>query len=435
VEINMEIKETVIRLMTRLAIQHGAVNLAQGFTDEAPVYDMVWGGIAAMLGGTDAEIERLETLTLQQILDARKNNSSSHALDITLKDLLGGLQNPRDQYNQYSFPFGIPALRQAIAGYTEMFYGFRPDPEQEITVVLGASEGMAMTLRAVCKPGDGVLMMQPFHEIYPAQARIFGLEPRCITLRENPAAATWELDRDELLAEVRKGGIRAIMFNTPLNPTGKVFSEDEMDFIAGVCRDYDILAITDEIYEHMVFDGHRHHCLATRDGMKERTIVVNSISKTGKATGWRVGWVLTPQAYTKPLRALHDNIAVQAPTPLQKGAVDLLQQDRKFFEAIAAHYDHKRRTLIAGLERVGFRVTPPQGAYYLFADHRGVPALAGLAPTDAAMKLIKEFGVASVPGDNFYAVGREDKYYLRFAFCRGQNTLEAAVAQLSRLAG
>ena len=425
----MEVKETVIRLMTRLAIEHGAVNFSQGFTDEAPVYDMVWGGISAMLGGTEEGVRRIETMSLREILEAR-GDGGSNSLDITLKELLAGVRNPRDQLNQYSFPFGLPELRYAIADYTQAFYGCRPDPEEQITVVLGASEGMAVAFRSLLDPGDGVVVMQPYHELYPSQAAIFGLVPRFVTLREDRDAGTWRLDRDEMRAVVSDPSVRAIVVNTPHNPTGKVLDDDELSFIAELCRTYDLFAITDEIYEHITFDGHRHSYLAGFDGMAERTLVVNSISKTGRSTGWRIGWVITPPERTRLLRAVHDNLVVQAPTPLQKGAVSLLRQDRAFFDGIAEGYRRKRDLLIGGLREVGFAATPPEGAYYVFADYRSVPALAAMSPLDAAMHLIEEVGVATVPGDNFYATGNEGDRYLRFAFCRSMETIEAGLERL-----
>ena len=324
----MEVKETVIRLMTRLAIKHGAVNLSQGFTDEAPVYDMVWGGISAMLGGTEEGVRRLDSMTLRQILEER-GEAGSKSLDFTLKELLARVRNPRDQLNQYSFPFGILELRHAIADYTQEFYGHRPDPEEQITVVLGASEGLAVAYRSLLDPGDGVVTMQPYHELYPSQAEIFGLVPRFVTLREDGDAGTWRLDRDEVRRAASDPSVRAFVVNTPHNPTGKVLNDEELSFIAEICRTYDLFAITDEIYEHIVFDGHRHSYLAGFEGMAERTLVVNSISKTGRSTGWRIGWVITPPERTRLLRAVHDNLVVQAPTPLQKGAVSLLRQEAR----------------------------------------------------------------------------------------------------------
>ena len=182
------------------------------------------------------------------------------------------------------------------------------------------------------------------------------------------------------------------MNTPPQNPTGKVLDEEELGFIAELCRAYDRFAISDEIYEHITFDGHRHRCLARCEGMAERTLVVNSISKTGRATGWRVGWVITPPDRTPALRAVHDNLVVQAPTPLQKGAVSLLRQPRSFFSGIAEGYRQKRDLLVGGLREIGFSVTPPEGAYYLFADYHHVPALAAMSPTQAAMFLIEKAG-------------------------------------------
>ena len=349
----MEVKETVIRRMTRLAIEHGAVNLSQGFTDEAPVFDMVWGGISAMLGGTQEGVDRLESMTLRDILDAR--GAGGNSLDVTLKELLAGLRNPRDQLNQYSFPFGIPELRHAIADYTEDLYGWRPDPEEQITVVLGASEGMAVAFRSLLEPGDGVVVMQPYHELYPSQAAIFGLVPKFVTLREDREAGTWRLDRDEVRAVACDPSVKAFVVNTPQNPTGKVLDEGELSFIAELCREHDLFAITDEIYEHITFDGHRHSFLPSFEGMADRTLVVNSISKTGRSTGWRIGWVITPPERTRRLRAVHDNLVVQAPTPLQKGAVALLRQDRGFFDGIAGDYRRNLRFAFCRRDRATAR--------------------------------------------------------------------------------
>ena len=425
----MEVRETVIRLMTRLAMEHGAVNFSQGFTDEAPVYDMVWGGVAAMIGGTEEGVHRLDSMTLREILEAQ-GHEGSNSLDLTLKELLGGVRNPHDQLNQYSFPFGIPELRHAIADYTEEFYGHRPDPDEQITVVLGASEGLAVSYRSLLDPGDGVVVMQPYHELYPSQAEIFGLVPRFVTLREDREAGTWRLDRDEVRGVVSDPSVKAFVVNTPHNPTGKVLNDDELSFIADMCWTHDLFAITDEIYEHITFDGHRHSYLAGFEGMADRTLVVNSISKTGRSTGWRIGWVITPPERTRRLRAVHDNLVVQAPTPLQKGAVSLLRQDRAFFEGISEGYRRKRDLLLGGLREAGFAASAPEGAYYLFADYRGVPELAGMTPTDAAMHLIRDVGVATVPGDNFYATGSEGDCYLRFAFCRSIETIEAGLERL-----
>ena len=347
--------------MTRLAVQHQAVNLAQGFTDEAPLFELVWGGIAATLGGDDEQIERFDGLTVQEIMQ-EAGASADDFMQMPLRDVLASLQSARDRFNQYSYPFG--------------------------------------------------------------------LEPRYITLREDPDNATWNMDRDELRAAAGPGP-RAIVLNTPHNPAGKVFSEGDLSFIAELCRERDLLAFTDEIYEHIVYDGHRHRCLAGFEGIRERTFVVNSISKTGGATGWRVGWVISPADYTTRIRATHDTLVIQAPTPLQKGAVRLLHQDAAVFRELGQAYETKQRALATALRGVGFRVSPPQGSYYLFANYRQVDALKAMSPVDAAMFLIKEVGVASVPGDNFYRSGNEGDDYLRFAFCRSLESLQEAERRLT----
>ena len=417
--------ESVIRLMTRLAIHHGAINLAQGFTDEAPSYDLVWPAIKAMLGGTDEAFERLESLTLREVVEEHGGPLET-VLGMPLRDALSGLQSDRDRFNQYSFPFGLPELRRAVSDYTRRFYGFGADPETEITIVLGATEGLSSVLRATCRPDDGIVIFQPFHEMYPAQCDLFGLKPQYVTLREDRSRGTWDMDPDELKRTV-DGTTRAIILNTPHNPTDKVFARDDLEFLARLCIDHDLIAITDEIYEHIVYDGHRHRFLAGLDGMKERTFVINSISKTGRATGWRVGGVLSPASYTTPIRGVHDTFVIQAPTPLQRGAIDLLGMDDDFFSGVGDSHYRKRDALVAGLREAGFRVTPPEGSYYLFADYREVPGIRDMAPTDAAMHLIEKVGVASVPGDNFYREGDEGNNYLRFAFCRSMESLEEGV--------
>ena len=413
--------ESVIRQMTRLAARHHAVNLAQGFTDEAPPYPLVWAAVTALLGGTDAGIKRV-----QQAEVGRASSGSTPGLEGALE----ALQNPRDALNQYSFPFGLPELRDAIASYTEHWSGFRPDPEHETTVVLGATEGLASVFGSVCAPNDGVIVMQPFHEMYPSQARVFGLRPLYVTLREHEGE--WQLDRTEL-ERAAANGARVLVLNTPHNPTGKVFTDDEMRFVASLAVAHDLLVVTDEIYEHFVYDGHRHIALATLPGMRERTIIVNSISKTGHATGWRVGWVIAPERLTARIRAIHDTLVIQAPTPLQKAAVRLLAMPDLFFEQLRARYSEKRHTLITAVERVGFRVARPQGAYYLFADYGAVPRLAERSPMEAAMLLIETIGVATVPGDNFYVDSGHSVKYLRFAFCRGLDTLAEAARRLEGL--
>ena len=417
--------------MTRLANENKAVNLSQGFTDESAIYEMVWGGISASLGGTQDGIDRLEGTTIKDVLD-KTGGSVDDLMGMKLKDVLKTLQNPKDAYNQYCYPFGLVELRNAIAEYTQRFQGFRPDPETEITVVLGATEGLFTSLRAICNQGDEIIVMQPYHEMYPSQAEIIGLEAKYITLIENKEKGTWELDYSELEGIITPK-TKVLVLNTPHNPTGKVFTRDEMSAIADICKKYNIIVITDEIYEHILYDGRNHICMAAMGGMRERTFVVNAISKTGNATGWRVGWIISPPEYTTRVRALHDTMVIQSPTPLQKGVVKLLGMDDGFYRNMPDAYARKCKVLTESLESIGFKVTPPEGSYYLFADYTNVPALKGMSPMDAAIYLIKEVGVATVPGDNFYAIGNSGDSYLRFAFCRSIESLEEAARRFAKL--
>ena len=431
----MPVGESVIRRMTRLANEHRAINLAQGFTDEPPAFPLVWGAIAALLGGSDRGIRRLEGLAAADLAAGAARAGAAGAEGRTspprLPDALRALQGEPDELNQYSYPFGLPELRRAVAAYTARWSGFEPDPETETTVVLGSTEGLAATLAALGSRGDGVVVPEPFHEMYPAQAEVFGLAPRFVTLRERSEGPGWQLDPEELRRAA--DGARFLILNTPHNPTGKVFDAAELALIAGVAQEHDLVVVTDEIYEHIVFDGARHRSIAALDGMRERTVVVNSISKTANATGWRVGWVLAPPHLTPAIRAVHDTLVIQAPTPLQKAAVTLLEMPPTFFRGLADGYAAKRALLGAALRDAGFRVTEPCGAYYLFADYRGVPDIGRLNPMAAAAHLIEGVGVAAVPGDNFYGRSPDGSRYLRFAFCRSRATLGRAAERLRRL--
>lgn len=423
-------QESVIRKMTRLAIEHNAVNLSQGITDEPVEYALAWAGISAILGGSDEGAETLQTLTLNDLLKHHQGDIETHR-NTPIKDLLAILQPERDRYNQYSFPFGLPELRTTIADYTHRFYNFRPDPDTQITVTSGSTEALSSTLRAMCDPNDGLIIFQPFHEMYPNQANIFGLKPVYVTLTENTQTHQWEMNEEELKQAAQNA--RAIILNTPHNPTGKVFTETEIAFIADLCEEHDLFLITDEIYEHILYGDHIHICPATQKGLADRTFVINSISKTANASGWRIGWIISPPQYTPQIRAIHDTLVVQAPTPLQKGAEHLLKMPDAFFKNIHKLFQQKRDLLVDVLRDIGFQVTPPDGAYYCFAQYRSVASLAKMNPTEASMYLIEKLGVAPVPGDNFYLQGDQGDNYLRFSFCRRLDTLQQAADRLQAL--
>ena len=407
--------------MTRLAHQHQAVNLSQGFTDEPPPFRLIWGAVVAMLGGSDEGMRQIE----------QAKAADPQLADAVVRDRLARLHGTYDEFNQYSYPFGLPDLRRAIASYANRWIGLEVDPETETTVVLGSTEGLASVFAALGHPGDGVVVFEPFHEMYPSQAEVFGLIPRMVTLRERKDGGGWWCDPDELRSAA--DGARMIVLNTPHNPTGMVFESAELELIAEVAQSRDLLVIADEIYEHIIFDGAQHRSIATSANMKDRTIILNSISKTANATGWRVGWVISPAKFTERIRAVHDTLVIQAPTPLQKATVSLLQMPDSYFAGLGPHFEDKRRILTDALRAVGFRITAPRGAYYLFADYRSVPVIGKLHPMDAAMHLIEHIGVAAVPGDNFYAKSDDGERYLRFAFCRSRATLALAADRLRRL--
>ena len=425
------VKESVIRLMSRLASEHQAVNLSMGFTDEPPEYEMVWGAMTAMLGGTEPGIAQLQRLSLRDVRKMMKLDNDKF-LDSNLTDVMRTLRGTSDVFNQYCIPYGLVELRNAIADYTERFQGYRPDPETQIMVSSGATEATTSVLLTICKPGDEIIVVQPFHEMYPAHARVLGLMTKYITLREDPKAKTWRLDEAELKKAITRK-TKALILNTPHNPTGKVFTRKELQSIGEICLQNNVLVISDEIYEHFAYGRRRHVSMASIPEMRDQTIVINAISKTGNATGWRVGWVICPPRFTPEMRSIHDPLVIQAATPLQKGAVKLLQQKDTFFHDIGKHHLSKRAIVVDALEAAGFKVSPPEGAYYIMADYSSVPALRGLSPTDAAVYLIKNVGVASVPGDNFYAVGDFGNRYLRFAFCKNDQTLHEAAKRLKKL--
>lgn len=372
-------KESVIREMTRLAVRHGAVNLAQGFPDfPAPV-------------------------------DIKKA-----AIDAIEAD-----------YNQYPITWGVKPFRDAIARKYARTYGMEIDPEREVTVCCGATEAMIASLLAVTNPGDEIVVFEPYYENYHPDALLCGAERKLVTLH----APDWRFDPAELRAAF-SARTKAIVINTPNNPTGKVFTRDELLYIASLCQEFDALAITDEIYEHITFDGQRHIPIATLPGMRERTITINSMSKTFSVTGWRVGWAIAPPDITNTLRKVHDFLTVGAATPLQQAGIMALDLPDSYFNGLSAEYDARRQAAIAMLEGAGFRCFVPGGAYYVMCDISGFGAKNDV---EFAMDLVERVGVAGVPGSSFYLDPRLGAKQIRFCFCKKFETLAAAGERLRHI--
>jgi aminotransferase len=376
--------ESVIREMTRQAMLHGAINLAQGFPDfSAP-----------------AEIKQ----AAQEAISA--------------------------DVNQYAITWGAKSLRQAIARKFQRWQGLSIDPEREITVCCGSTEAMISTLLAVCNAGDEVVIFEPFYENYGPDAVLSGAKPRFVKLHAPTTAEdTWTFDE----AELRKAfhnHTKAIVLNTPNNPTGKVFSREELELIRDLCVEFNVLAITDEIYEHIIYDGAQHISIATLDGMRERTVTINGLSKTYSVTGWRVGWTIAPPAITDAIRKVHDFLTVGAPAPLQEAGAVALDLPESYYHKLAENYRSRRDHLMPALVEAGFHCFRPRGAYYVMTDIGGFKFADDLAFTE---HLVKEIGVAAVPGSSFYHHPRDGAKQVRFAFCKRDETLDEAAARLQRL--
>ena len=372
--------ESVIREMTRLCQQYGGVNLAQGFPDFPAPEELKEAAVAAL----------------------------------------------RADLNQYAITWGAKRLRDALVAKVARFTGLTYDPETEVTVCCGSTECMASTLLALVNPGEEVIVFEPFYENYGPDAILCGATPRFVPLRE----PDWTFDHREL---ERAFGTRtkAIIINSPNNPTGKVFGREELQLIATLCRKWDVVAVTDEIYEHMVLeDGETHVSLATLEGMRERTVVISGVSKTYSVTGWRIGWCLAPPALSAAIRKVHDFLTVGAPAPLQEAAAVALGLPDSYYASLAASYREKRDYLVPALATAGFRTFRPRGAYYVMTDISGFGF-----PDDVAFArhLVSEIGVAAVPGSSFYSDPQAGRQRLRFQFARRRETLEAAVSRLGRL--
>jgi aspartate/methionine/tyrosine aminotransferase len=375
----LKFTESVIREMTRICLKHKGVNLAQGFPDfPAP-----------------AEIKEAAVKAI------------------------------RADLNQYAITWGEPNLRQAIAEKFSWYNGVIIDPEREITVCCGSTEAMISSLMAIVNSGEEVIVFEPFYENYGPDTILCDAKPRFITLHE----PDWHFDEQEL-TRAFTNKTKAIIINTPNNPTGKVFSREELQFIADLCLKWGVIAVTDEIYEHILYDGAQHISIASLPGMRDQTITINSISKTYSLTGWRVGWAIAPASVTASIRKVHDFLTVGAPHPLQEAAAIALRIDRGYYENLAKEYQERRNFFLPVLKDAGFGVFPPCGAYYIMTD---ISPFRFSDDVKFAMYLVEKWGVATVPGSSFYSRPSLGATKIRFCFPKRMETLQAAAEKLKRL--
>lgn len=381
---SLSLTESVIREMSREAVKYGAVNLGQGFPDFAAP-------------------ESVKRKAMEAIAD---------------------------DHNQYAITWGVKGFRDAIAAKSMSFLGLEVDPEAEITVTCGSTEGMIAAMLACVDEGEEVILFEPFYENYAPDAILSDAKPVHVPLYETEDG-DWCFERDELRAAFNER-TKAIIICNPNNPTGKVFTRDEMEFIAGLCREFDALCFTDEIYEHIIYGDPpaEHVCMATLDGMKERTVVVNSLSKTYSVTGWRVGYVIAPPDITGAVRKVHDFLTVGAANCLQHAGAFALGLPEAYYAGLQAEYLRKRDFLVPVLKKAGFRCGYPEGAYYVMCDISGF----GFEnDVEFTRHLIREIGVAVVPGSSFYNDKSIGSQKVRFCFCKKDETLEAAAERLAKL--
>ncbi|HEX5903986.1 MAG TPA: aminotransferase class I/II-fold pyridoxal phosphate-dependent enzyme [Actinomycetota bacterium] len=371
--------ESVIREMTRLSNEHGAINLSQGFPDFAAPEELKEAARAAI------------------------------AEDI----------------NQYPITWGAERFRQAIAEDYRSRYGMTwVEAARHVTVTCGSTEAMIAGMLGVLDPDDEVVVFEPFYENYGPDTILCGAVPKTVTL----APPDWTFDERELEAAFTDR-TRGIVINTPNNPTGKVFSREELDVIARLCQTWGAVVFTDEIYEHITYDGHRHVPPGSVPGLEDRTVTISALSKTYAVTGWRVGWIVAPDALTGGIRSVHDFLTVAAPAPLQEAGAVALAMPESFYERLALEYLERRDTLLRILEETGFEADPVRGAYYVMADvsHLGLGD-----DVEVAHHLTKEVGVAVVPGSSFFSRPELGSHLVRFAFCKKLETLEEAGERLRK---
>jgi aminotransferase len=379
-------QESVIREMTRLNAIHGGVNLAQGFPDFDPPPEIIEAAVRAL----------------------------------------------RDGYNQYAITWGAPRLREALARKLAEFNRIPTDARENVTVTCGATEAMIATLMAVINPGDEVLIFAPFYENYGPDTVLSGAVPRYVFLRPDGPGGAWSFDADELAAAITPR-TRALIVNTPHNPTGHVYTRAELETIASLCQRHDLIAITDEIYEHILYEGREHVSLGSLPGMGERTVTISGLSKTFAVTGWRLGYAVAPAELTAGIRRVHDFLTVGAPHPLQEAAATALELPPSYYAEMAAAYAVRRERMIAIAQSAGFGCWPPEGAYYLMTD---ITAFGFPDDVAFARHLVENLGVAVVPGSSFYPAGAPDgRQIVRFAFPKQEATFAEAERRLSGLTG
>jgi aminotransferase len=376
--------ESVIREMTRQAIQYNAVNLAQGFPDfPAP-----------------------------------------EAIKLAAQQAIG------DDINQYAITWGAQNCRRAVAAKFAEWQKIEIDPEREITVCCGSTEAMIASLLALVDPGEEVVVFEPFYENYGPDSILSGATPRYVTLHPPvDESGEWSFYPDAL-REAFNHKTRAVILNTPHNPTGKVFTRGELELIRDLCVEFDVLAITDEIYEHILYDGAEHISIATIDGMRERTVTINSLSKSYSVTGWRVGWAIASPPLTAAIRKVHDFLTVGAAAPLQAAGAAALEMPHSYYEKLAAGYKERRDLLLNALCKARFKVFKPGGAYYIMTD---ISEFSFEDDRAFATHLVKEIGIAAVPGASFYSQPGGGAHQIRFAFCKQLETLHRAIENLQKL--
>jgi aspartate/methionine/tyrosine aminotransferase len=375
--------ESVIREMTREAMKYGAVNLSQGFPDFAAPED-------------------IKRVAMQAIAD---------------------------DVNQYAITWGAKNFREAIAKKTKWYLGLDIDPETEITVTCGSTEGMIAAMMATVDPGEEVIVFEPFYENYAPDAILSDARPRYVPLR----APDWTFDREELRAAFNHN-TRAIIICNPNNPTGKVFTREELEFVASLCKEFDALCFTDEIYEHILYPREgaeiEHISMAQLEGMRERTVIINSMSKTYSVTGWRVGYCIAAPEITSGIRKVHDFLTVGAAAPLQVAGAYALTLPPDYYDTLRSEYRKRRDLLVSVLEQAGFKTFMPDGAYYIMTD---ISDFGFANDVEFTRHLIREVGVACVPGSSFYSLPERGAQQVRFCFCKKDETLRLASERLAKL--